>query len=102
LWPNGWMDWDATWYGGRPRPSPLLDGTRRPPQERGTTGDLGRRSQDWKNPRFLEKVFFCTKTKYESTTQLSKTQKRPRHDTAFSFLRITAYKLQALGYFNWI
>jgi len=20
LWPNGWMDKDATWYGGRPRP----------------------------------------------------------------------------------
>jgi len=20
LWPNGWMDEDATWYGGRPRP----------------------------------------------------------------------------------
>jgi len=20
LWPNGWMDHDATWYGGRPRP----------------------------------------------------------------------------------
>ena len=22
LWPNGWMDQDATWYGGRPRPKP--------------------------------------------------------------------------------
>ena len=22
LWPNGWMDQDAIWYGGRPRPSP--------------------------------------------------------------------------------
>jgi len=21
LWPNGWMDEDATWYGGTPRPS---------------------------------------------------------------------------------
>ena len=21
-WPNGWMDQDATWYGGRPRPRP--------------------------------------------------------------------------------
>jgi len=20
LWPNGWMDYDATWYGGRPWP----------------------------------------------------------------------------------
>ena len=20
LWPNGWMDQDANWYGGRPRP----------------------------------------------------------------------------------
>jgi len=22
LWPNGWMDQDATWHGGRPRPRP--------------------------------------------------------------------------------
>jgi len=22
LWPNGWMDQDATWYGGRSRPRP--------------------------------------------------------------------------------
>jgi len=22
LWPNGWMDQDATWYEGRPRPWP--------------------------------------------------------------------------------
>jgi len=22
LWPNGWMDKDATWYGSRPRPRP--------------------------------------------------------------------------------
>ena len=21
LWPNGWMHQDATWYGGRPRPT---------------------------------------------------------------------------------
>jgi len=31
LWPNGWMDEDATWYGSRPRPRPhsthiVLDG----------------------------------------------------------------------------
>jgi len=27
LWTNGWMNQDATWYGGRPRPRPhLLDG----------------------------------------------------------------------------
>jgi len=23
LWPNGWMDYDATWYGGTPRPRQL-------------------------------------------------------------------------------
>ena len=23
LWPNGWMDKDATWYGGRPQPTQL-------------------------------------------------------------------------------
>ena len=22
LWPNGWMDQDETWHGGRPRPRP--------------------------------------------------------------------------------
>jgi len=22
LWPNGWMDQDVTWHGGRPRPKP--------------------------------------------------------------------------------
>jgi len=22
LWPNGWLDQDAAWYGGRPRPRP--------------------------------------------------------------------------------
>jgi len=26
LWPNGWMDQDATWYGGRPRPRRWLVG----------------------------------------------------------------------------
>jgi len=23
LWPNGWMDQDGSWYGGRPRPRRL-------------------------------------------------------------------------------
>jgi len=32
LWPNGWMDQDATWYRGRPRPSDVvLDGDPAPP-----------------------------------------------------------------------
>ena len=27
MWPNGWLDQDATWYGGRPRPGHIvLDG----------------------------------------------------------------------------
>ena len=26
LWPNGWMDQDATWYGGRPRLCPFRGG----------------------------------------------------------------------------
>ena len=31
LWPNVWMDQDATWYGGRPRPSDVvLDGNPAP------------------------------------------------------------------------
>jgi len=24
LWPNGWMDQDAIWYGGRPRPRHIV------------------------------------------------------------------------------
>ena len=38
LWPNGWMDQDATWHGGRPRPRPdstLLDGDPAPPRKGG-------------------------------------------------------------------
>jgi len=32
LWPNGWMDTDATWYGDRPQPSDIvLDGDPAPP-----------------------------------------------------------------------
>jgi len=32
LWPNGWMDQDATWSGGRPRPSNIvLDENPAPP-----------------------------------------------------------------------
>ena len=37
LWPNGWMDQDATWYKGRPRPSHIvLDEDRASPPKRGT------------------------------------------------------------------
>jgi len=33
LWPNGWMDQDVTWYGGRPRPRRRwLDGVAAPPK----------------------------------------------------------------------
>jgi len=36
LWPNGWMDQDATWYGGRPWPGHIvLDGDPSPPQKKG-------------------------------------------------------------------
>ena len=40
LWPNGWMDEDAAWYGSRPRPRPHC--TRRGPSscERGTAAPL--------------------------------------------------------------
>jgi len=39
LWPNGWMDLDATWYGGRPPPWPRphcvkIDGTQTFPKRR--------------------------------------------------------------------
>jgi len=34
LWPNGWMDQDATWYGNRPRPGDIaLDGDPSPPRK---------------------------------------------------------------------
>jgi len=41
LWPNGWMDEDATWYGSRPRSRPRCV-RRRPssPRERGTAASL--------------------------------------------------------------
>ena len=36
LWPNGCMDQDATWYGGRPRPMwHVLDGDLAPPPKKG-------------------------------------------------------------------
>jgi len=40
LWPNGWMDEDATWYGSRPQPRPHC--IRRGPSshERGTAAPL--------------------------------------------------------------
>ena len=36
LWPNGWMDKDATWYGGRPQPTQLCVrwGPSSPPKKR--------------------------------------------------------------------
>jgi len=44
LWPNGWMDQDATWYGSRPPPMPyvMLDGDPAPLplRESGTTAPL--------------------------------------------------------------
>jgi len=37
LWPNGWMDQDATWYGGRPRRRPhcVRWGPSSPPHRKG-------------------------------------------------------------------
>ena len=36
LWPNSWIDQDATWYGGRPRPGHIvLDGDPFPPSKKG-------------------------------------------------------------------
>jgi len=32
LWPNGWMDQDATWYEGRPRPRRMVTQPLRPKQ----------------------------------------------------------------------
>ena len=35
LWPNSWMDQDATWYGGRPPPRPHCARWGHTPQKRG-------------------------------------------------------------------
>jgi len=40
LWPNGWMDQDATWYGSRTRPRPHYIRRGPIPRERGTTAPL--------------------------------------------------------------
>jgi len=41
LWPNGWMDEDATWYGSRPRPrSHCVRRGLSSPCERGTAAPL--------------------------------------------------------------
>ena len=42
LWPNGWMDEDATWYGSRSRPRPhcVRQGPSSPPHKRGTAVPL--------------------------------------------------------------
>jgi len=38
LWPNDWMDQDATWCGGRPRPGhAVLDGDLYLPSQKGHT-----------------------------------------------------------------
>jgi len=36
LWPNGWMDENATWYGSRPRPRPHCIRRGHSSRERGT------------------------------------------------------------------
>jgi len=43
LWPNGWMDQDVTWYGGRPRPRPqcVRWGASYPLPKRGTAPNFG-------------------------------------------------------------
>ena len=43
LWPNGCMDEDATWYGGRPQPGLrdiVLDGNPAPPPLKGHTSNF--------------------------------------------------------------
>ena len=40
LWPNGWMDEDAAWYGSRPRPTPHCTRRGSSSRERGTAAAL--------------------------------------------------------------
>jgi len=52
LWPNGWMDQDATWYNGRPQPGNIvLDAD--PPLPRGTAPSLPKKGPCllWQNGR---------------------------------------------------
>ena len=35
LWPNGWVDQDGTWHGGRPQPRRLIDGDPVPASQKG-------------------------------------------------------------------
>jgi len=62
LWPDGWMDQDTTWYGGRPRPkrhrvrwgptSPPQKGTQQPPPLLG-------RCLLWTNSRPSQQLLSC-------------------------------------------
>ena len=40
LWPNGWMDEDADWYGSRPRPRPQCTKQGPSSRKRGTAAPL--------------------------------------------------------------
>jgi len=40
LWPDGWMDEDAAWYGSRPRPRPHCTGHGHSSRERDTAAPL--------------------------------------------------------------
>ena len=49
LWPNGWMDEDATWYGNRPRPRPqcVTRGPSSPPPRNGHSSPPFRQCLLW-------------------------------------------------------
>jgi len=73
LWPNGWMDQDATWYGGRPRarrhcvrrgPAPPRKGGARPPQK-------GARSpKGGQGPQFSAHVYCDQRSPITATAEL--------------------------------
>ena len=53
FWPNGWIDQDATWYGGRPRPRPhcVRWGPSPPPKKRGAQPPIFGPCLLWPNGR---------------------------------------------------
>ena len=68
LWPNGWMDPDETWHGGRPRPHhSVLDGDPAPlPTKR-------------HSPRFLAHVCFRKMTRWIKMSLGREVGLRPHH-----------------------
>jgi len=76
LWPNGWMDQDATWYKGRPRPRPHCV-TRRPssPSQKRHTFPIFGPCLLWPNGRPSQLLLSIRINRYE--TELRHSVRKP-------------------------